>query len=245
MTCLRPNVARSDPRSVAELAEPLRSRIAQAITDAPGRGLVLVSGYRDSGRQWDLRHERCPGRECSTACKGYPVTARPGTSKHEKRLAADMGGAALSWLIAHREAYGLALTVASENWHFEAGARDTRTGRVHNRPTVAIRPFGGDVVQPIDPNAGRVWRPFKSPATDGSIYAAGGHRFEVSELQIRLRVPVDGIYGAATVAAWVAWQAAQHEAYPLDPRWLPSSRNSAVTADKIAALRKATAAPPP
>lgn len=98
----------------------------------------------------------------------------------------------------------------------------------------------GTVVEPTDPNAGRTWRPFKSPATDGSIYAAGGHRFEVSELQIRLRVPVDGIYGAASVAAWVAWQAAQHEAYPLDPRWLPSARNSAVTVDKVAALRKAT-----
>ena len=204
MTCLRPNVARSDPRSVAELAEPLRSRIAQAITDAPGRGLVLVSGYRDSGRQWDLRHERCPGRECSTACKGYPVTARPGRRRHEKRLAADMGGSALSWLIA---------TARPTAWRSPSARRTgttrpapaTRTGRNHNRPTVTIRPFtGGDAVQPTDPNAGRTWRPFKSPATDGSIYAAGGHRFEVSELQIRLRVPVDGIYGAATVAAWVA-----------------------------------------
>ena len=246
MTCLRPNVARSNPKAVAELAEPLRSRISQAIADAPGQGLTLVSGYRDSGRQWDLRHERCPGRECSTSCKGYPVTARPGTSKHEKRLAADMGGRALSWLIANREAYGLALTVRSENWHFEADARDARTGRVHNRPTRTIRPFNTTPPPrpvPVDPNAGRTWRPFKAPATDASIYGAGGHNRQVSEMQIRLGLTggaVDGVYGPRTVKLWTDWQERQHKAFPADPRWLPSSRNSAVTVEKMAALRRAT-----
>lgn len=142
MSCPRPDTERSNPKDVGELAEPLRSRIAQAIADAPGKGLVLVSGFRDPGRQWDLRHQRCPGRECDKRCKGYPVTAVPYASKHQTREAADMGGRALDWLIANRERYGLALTVSSENWHFEADRRDVRTGRVHNRPTVPIAPYG-------------------------------------------------------------------------------------------------------
>lgn len=145
MTCSRPNVARSNPKDWGELAEPLRSR---AWTLAQDFGLVLVSGYRDSGRQWDLRHERCPGRECSTSCKGYPVTARPGASKHEARRAADLGGSRLAEAMRHREAYGLALTVPSEGWHVEADARDSRTRRTHNRPTARIRTYGKPALQP-------------------------------------------------------------------------------------------------
>lgn len=158
MSCPRPNTPRSDPKDVGELAEPLRSRISTAIHDAPAAGLVLVSGYRDPGRQWDLRHERCRGRECDSGCKGYPVTAVParlvdgewvGGSKHQHRKAADMGGRDLDWLIRNRFAYGLVLTVKSENWHFEAEGIDARTGRRAGPPTVRIIPYGGG--QPPSP----------------------------------------------------------------------------------------------
>ena len=127
---------------MGELAEPLRSRIWTAIHDAPTGGLVLISGYRDDGRQWDLRHDRCPGRECDPACRGNPVTALPGRSNHGRRKAADMGGRALGWLITNRAAYGLGLTVRSENWHFEAEGTDSRTGRRIGAPTVRIIPYG-------------------------------------------------------------------------------------------------------
>ena len=152
MACRRPDTPRSDTKSVGELAEPLRSRIATAIGDCP-HGLVLMSGYRDPGRQWDLRHERCPGRECDRSCRGYPVTAVPYASRHQTREAADMGGTGLSWLIARRAAYGLGLTVRSENWHFEAAGVDTRTGRRIGAPPVPIRPYstGPTTPAPITP----------------------------------------------------------------------------------------------
>lgn len=142
MSCPRPNTVRSNPKDVGELAEPLRSRIWTAMQDAPRKKLVLVSGFRDPGRQWDLRHERCRGRECDRGCKGYPVTAVPYASNHQKRLAADMGGYDLDWLINNRQKYGLGLTVRSENWHFEASGTDSRTGKRIGSPTVRIIPFG-------------------------------------------------------------------------------------------------------
>lgn len=148
MSCARPNTPRSNPKAVGELAEPLRSRIAQAIRDAPTGGLVLVSGLRDAGRQWDLRHERCRGRECDRSCKGYPVTAVPWSSKHQTGEAADMGGRDLDWLIANRARYGLGLTVRSENWHFQATGVDTRTGHRIGAPTVTIRPYGATITPP-------------------------------------------------------------------------------------------------
>lgn len=209
--CARPNTPRSDPKSWAELAEPLRSRAHQLAVDF---GLVLVSGYRDSGRQWDLRRERCPGRECSSSCKGYPVTARPGTSDHEKRTAADLGGRHLVEAMAQRERYGLALTVPSEIWHVSADRRDVRTGRVHNRPTVRISPFG-QLPAPVDPNAGRVWREFAKGATDLGIYTKAekpGQRYQVSELQMLLaalghyRRQPDGVYGPVTLSAVIAFK---------------------------------------
>jgi len=208
--CARPNTPRSDPKSWAELAEPLRSRAHQLAVDYD---LVLVSGYRDAGRQWDLRRERCPGRECSSSCKGYPVTARPGTSDHQKRTAADLGGRRLVEAMAQRERYGLALTVPSEIWHVSADRRDVRTGRVHNRPTARIVPFGQPPA-PVDPNAGRTWRQFSNGATDASIYnkpTLPGRDNEVSELQMLLvklghlrQADVDGVYGPRTLSAVIA-----------------------------------------
>lgn len=201
MTCLRPNVPRSNPKDVNELAEPLRSRIKAAIRDAPTKGLVLVSGYRDPGRQWDLRHERCRGRECNSACKGYPVTALPGQSNHQRRTAADMGGRDLQWLIDNRERYGLALTVRSENWHFEADRVDVRTGRMHNRPTASIG------VHPVEP---------KPPAAPKEHLRLGSKGEDVRFLQQQLNkarrftkhpaIAEDGIFGPATEAAVKAVQ---------------------------------------
>jgi hypothetical protein len=157
MSCARPDTTRSDPRDIGELAEPLRSRIHTMVQDAPTQGLVLVSGFRDPGRQWDLRHDRCPGRECDKTCKGFPTTAVPATlvdgewvggSLHQHRRAADMGGRELDWMIEHRAEYGLGLTVPSENWHFEAEGTDVRTGRRIPAPTRRIIPWPGSTTDP-------------------------------------------------------------------------------------------------
>lgn len=212
MSCARPNVKRSNPKDIGELDQVLRDRIWTAIVDCP-LPLILVSGYRDSGRQWDLRHDRCPGRECSTSCKGYPVTARPGTSKHEKRKAADMGGQGLSWLISNRARYGLGLTVRSEDWHFEAEGIDSRTGRRIGNPTVRILRYGGgQVSQPSKPSQ-------PAPSKPADTFREGDRGNGVKFLQGLLNIitadaklgdgkPLveDGHYGRRTTARVVEFQ---------------------------------------
>lgn len=200
MAC-KPPVEYADPRDVGQLAEPLRSRIAQAIKDAPTGGLILVSGKRTDWQQWLLRHDRCPGRECDPGCKGSPTTARPGRSNHRNIsadiAAADMGGRDLDWLIANERKYGLARTVPGEKWHFE----------VVGPATVPITPYG-------KPSKPPKWIPFKAGDSDKSIFRAGGMDNEVSELQLRLSAlseswknprldpgAIDGDYGPKSQAA--------------------------------------------
>lgn len=226
--CARPNTPRSDPKDIGQLAEPLRSRLATMMADLGG--LVLVSGYRDAGRQWDLRRERCPGRECSRTCKGYPTTALPGASNHQRRTAADIGGRNLAAAGRAARAYGLHLPVRGENWHFEAAPW---------QPTKKIRPYGPTPPMVIvDPNKGRPFKTYVHPATDPGIYAAGGRNDQIAELQLLCRLPVDGIYGPKTVAAVVALKTAAH--------WTDASgakdRTSRVTEPFMVALRALAAA---
>ncbi len=74
-----------------------------------------------------------------------------GGSKHQHRQAADMGGSDLDWLIRNRAAFGLALTVRGEKWHFEAGGIDYLTGRRCPDPTVRIIPYPTGTTKP-DPD---------------------------------------------------------------------------------------------
>lgn len=203
----KPPVSYADPHDVSVLEEPLRSRVAQAIADAPDHGLMLVSGLRTPYQQWLLRHVRVPaGHECDPAYKGHPVTALPGVqdaqgnwisgSKHQRGQAADMGGRAMAWFRQRLADYGLALTVPSENWHVEA----------RGVPRVPIKPFGSHPARP------GVWKTFKAGDTDESIVARGGLDNEVSEVQIRLKKlgfytgAIDGDYGPKSQAAIVAFK---------------------------------------
>jgi hypothetical protein len=122
-----------NPKDMRELAEPLRSRRQTMMHDAPGGGLVLVSGFRDPGRQWDLRNARCPGRECDRGCRGKPLTALPGRSNHQRRTAADIGGRNLAWATGNKSLYRLATPVRGEPRPFESAGR----------PSVTIRSIGG------------------------------------------------------------------------------------------------------
>lgn len=161
----RPNTPKSDPKAIAELAEPLRSRVHTLIEDCPWPGeLGLVSGLRDPGTQWDLRLARVGlANIWRFPPKGNPTTAVParwnpatqqweGGSNHQRGTAADLGGTerAMAWWSRVRESYGLARTVTRERWHAEANGRDVLTGRRHDRPTVTIRPYG-EPTTPITP----------------------------------------------------------------------------------------------
>lgn len=151
----RPNTPKSDSKDISLADEPLRSRAAQMVADCPYKGeLGYVSVVRDPGTQWDLRDQRV-GRAniWKSPPTGRPVTALParwngkewvGGSKHQVGEAVDFAGTerAMVWMHANREAYGLARTVRTERWHMEANRRDTITGRIHDKPTARIRPFG-------------------------------------------------------------------------------------------------------
>ena len=202
MGCPRPNTPRSDPKDLGELVKPLRDALWTMMQDAPRKGLVLVSGYRDAGRQWDLRHDRCPGRECDPSCKGHPTTALPGRSNHGKRTAGDMGGRDLAWFVANVRRYGLHLPVRGENWHAELSGRS---------PSVRILTYPGwcyDAPAKLDapakptPNAGRSWVSFsRVGTTDAQVYAAGGLDNQVATVQLMLRHPVTRVYTKADADA--------------------------------------------
>lgn len=106
---------------VNQLAEPLRSAVIGLIAESAGK-VTLVSGRRNSSEQIALRKQNCgpteydifskPSGQCS------PVTAIPGTSKHELGLAADLGGQ-LDLAAKLAPKYQLVRTVPSENWHYE------------------------------------------------------------------------------------------------------------------------------
>ena len=111
----------STSAQLQRLAEPLRSKLA-ALLAATGERVWIVSGLRSVDEQVQLRRKHCgttwddiwrkPASQCS------PPTAIPGTSKHQKGLAVDLGGdLALAKRLAGQ--LGLATPVAGEPWHFE------------------------------------------------------------------------------------------------------------------------------
>lgn len=133
-------------KDLGELAEPLRSRLAQMIADAPRRGLVLVSGKRTDYQQYMLRVGRVPrGQEWNPAYKGRPLTAIPGRSNHRNLsadiAAADIGGRDLAWARANAHRYGLHFPIPSEDWHAEP----------HGTPTVPITPYRPTSHTPQEP----------------------------------------------------------------------------------------------
>lgn len=104
-----------------QLAEPLRSAVLWLIANSPPADPVtLTSGRRSNAQQIQLRIEHgCGGANIyNHACKGVPQTAVPGTSKHEKGMAADLGGN-LGFVEANAAMLGIGRTVSSENWHYE------------------------------------------------------------------------------------------------------------------------------
>lgn len=76
--------------------------------------------YRSPAEQYQLRHQRCPGREYDPSCKGNPPTAIPGKSRHETGDAIDfenLSAGAFEWLVEHASTYGI-YNLPSERWHW-------------------------------------------------------------------------------------------------------------------------------
>lgn len=169
----RPNTARSNPRDVNLLAEPLKSRVKAMIADCPWPDeLGTISAVRDPGTQWDLRRERVGlANIWNSRVQGRIITAIParwnyatqeweGGSHHQTGDAHDFTGTAraMQWMRDNRERYGLALTVRSEGWHVEADRRDVFTGRLHNNPTaLADRPAPKPPAKPTPPPIPKDW----------------------------------------------------------------------------------------
>ena len=104
------------PGRSAGLDPGFLASLQQMFADNPA--LSLTSGFRTYAEQVDLYNR-----------KGPRLAARPGTSKHEKGLAADIGPSSqYSWLQANASKYGMSQTVSYEPWHYEPnGSRSAST----------------------------------------------------------------------------------------------------------------------
>lgn len=105
----------NDPQA---LAPPMRGATIAWL--AAGRGAFrITSGVRTRQEQIDLRISNgCPDIFSSPASSCRIATAIPGTSKHERGEAVDVGGdRSLAARLAPQ--FGLGLTVPGEPWHFE------------------------------------------------------------------------------------------------------------------------------
>lgn len=105
----------------------IAGQVGALLDAARADGVELTgSGYRDPGRQIELRRAHCGSSNYavyqapSSACS--PPTAVPGTSMHERGLAIDFsncphGSACFGWLSVNAGRYGL-YNLPSESWHW-------------------------------------------------------------------------------------------------------------------------------
>jgi hypothetical protein len=117
----------------ASVGPQLEAMLAAAAADGIG---LSGTGYRDPGRQIELRRAHCGDTEFAiyqmSPSQCAPPTARPGTSNHERGLAIDFRyqGAAITsrsspgfvWLAANGARYGFS-NLPSEPWHWSVDGR--------------------------------------------------------------------------------------------------------------------------
>jgi hypothetical protein len=100
------------PGADPDLQEPLAGRLLGLLEHFDGR-LMILSGRRSWGEQQRLYELYLAGGN---------LAARPGTSNHEKGLAADLAlFDGLTWRLVHAEAEirGLRFPIPGESWHAE------------------------------------------------------------------------------------------------------------------------------
>jgi hypothetical protein len=105
-----------------------------AAARAAGHHIAVMSGFRSHAHQWALW--RGPHRA------GF--VARPGHSRHESGLAADLTGD-LGWVHQHAREYGLHFPMSWENWHIEPAYTAMR-GRHRQHQSYAPPPRSNTVV---------------------------------------------------------------------------------------------------
>lgn len=101
-------------------------RLDTFISAAPG-AITVVSGFRDGAEQMALRQQNCPDPVHSDSTECTPWTAKPGTSDHERGLAADLAygdEATGAWAHANAARFGLQFDVPTEAWHVSLAAGD-------------------------------------------------------------------------------------------------------------------------
>jgi hypothetical protein len=101
------------PGADASFVEPFASRLLRLLEHFGGR-VMIESGYRSTEQQQRLY---------DLYLAGGNLAAKPGSSNHERGLAADLDryDSALSWGEVHytAAAYGLKFPIPSEMWHCE------------------------------------------------------------------------------------------------------------------------------
>ena len=128
-----------DPHDVEQLAEPLKTAVKWLMANG---NVTLTSGRRSTSQQYALRGQNgCAGREMDRGCKGSPTTAIPGTSKHEKGEAADLGGD-LAFVRANAARLGIYPAVPGEPWHWQSIIPGTGSAWPDAGPTAAGAPLG-------------------------------------------------------------------------------------------------------
>lgn len=96
-----------------------RLQAMQAAARAEGRNIAIDSGYRTVEEQMALRIKNgCKDIWTSPASECRVPTAIPGSSMHNKGLAADISGDK-EWANANAHRFGLHFNVQGEDWHVE------------------------------------------------------------------------------------------------------------------------------
>lgn len=110
-------------RAMLQRADGLDERFAtklDAFTRAAPGTITVVSGFRSGDEQMALRRQNCPDPVHSDSTECHPWTAKPGTSDHERGLAADLAfedDATEAWAHANAGRFGLQFDVPTEAWH--------------------------------------------------------------------------------------------------------------------------------
>lgn len=107
------------PSGIGGLAQPLAGLVQRMISMSAGQ-IGITSGLRSRAQQETLYAQYL------ARGKAPPIVARPGTSKHERGLAADLHG---PYGLMHRlgKQLGLIFPVPGEPWHVELGGGGRRS----------------------------------------------------------------------------------------------------------------------
>lgn len=121
-------------------------RLQKMMSEAPG-GISITSGKRDPQKQKDLWAKALKKYGDPEIADNW--VARPGTSKHEHGLAADLkfaNDAVKKWFNENAKKYGLYFPMGNEPWHIQYDT-SYKPAQPQTRSAPTGRAVGGGVVQ--------------------------------------------------------------------------------------------------